>query len=1000
MNLQSRSTHNKFRIMQQNLRKSVTATDEAKEVLDSFKNNKVDIVLVQEPYCFSKKVIFNSYSKIFYKVNNDNNPSNAIIIMNPNLSATFHDDLSNDFCTTISVQTKRSCINICNFYIQPNKLSSTHITFIQNILLQFQNKPLLLCGDFNARSQIWHDRISNRSGRLFADIFNNNNLHIHNDQSNTFENAQGSSIIDLTISNAHLTAMIQNWNCQNHVTLSDHSTITFDININNDSLVSNRIFSTWKYSEHNPNWDLFRSVAEPNLQSLNTELDKCQCIEDIDAAITKLNSSIMYAAQNSLPRKKRFNTRTTIWSPELDALKSHFKYIRRKYYQGKSDEATYKAAKYKYQYKRDKLRNQNFKTWIEENNSQNAYGNCYKLMKRKVNPTKNELAILDKTEYQDKHSVMINLIDTLFPSDNTNDDTTVTHMIRLHSTTSQNYATTQVSEDELLHIVSKLNNKKAPGRDNISNQMIKVLSPMLVPILTKIFNKCFSLEYFPIPWKAASIIVLPKPNKTEYMDPKSYRPISLISNIGKLLERVLKDRIEQHLTTNNLLDNRIHGFVKQKSTITALEQITNTILEKKKGYKVALISLDISAAFDNAIWAAILKNLDEFNAPIQIINMIKSYFSDRKICFSHSDFKTNKITTKGCPQGGVISPMLWNLAISSLLASWKIHNSEISIYADDISIVCWETNLNKLKQTIINNLAAVNSWCTNNKLVLNNQKTNILYFRTNKKPTIVFEGHRIPAQSHVKILGVKIAEHRSINKLSFHQHINDIKSKITRIKNALFSITKRNWGLNYKKRITIYKGALRPIITYASNIWFCHLNNEDKNTLNRLQNSILVNATCAFKTTSIPILHSLTHILSLTDHIDLESRKLPKEVKQIETLNILGNYLSLCNYQFRIFFPNGVPTHIQPSRFFTQLLSGHAPTNEYFNRFFKDRPATCPCGEMQQTSWHLITECSLLAHCRPVCISNNMPIALQNKTQIPIISDFLGKVYNYICQQN
>ncbi|GFY28481.1 probable RNA-directed DNA polymerase from transposon X-element [Trichonephila clavipes] len=118
------------------------------------------------------------------------------------------------------------------------------------------------------------------------------------------------------------------------------------------------------------------------------------------------------------------------------------------------------------------------------------------------------------------------------------------------------------SPHEVCGIISQLNIHKAPGHDQIKNIALKSLPMSAITHLTKIFNKCLLLQYFPQTWKHCTITLLPKKNKDPKL-PLNYRPISLISCVAKLFEKILLSRIQAFSDSNHLIPDFQHGFRKK-----------------------------------------------------------------------------------------------------------------------------------------------------------------------------------------------------------------------------------------------------------------------------------------------------------------------------------------------------------------------------------------------------------------------------------------------------
>ncbi|UYV84813.1 hypothetical protein LAZ67_X003594 [Cordylochernes scorpioides] len=441
----------------------------------------------------------------------------------------------------------------------------------------------------------------------------------------------------------------------------------------------------------------------------------------------------------------------------------------------------------------------------------------------------------------------------------------------------------------------------------------------ILPSLVKLFNECLVLGYYPESWKHSVLKIITKPQKADYEAINSYRPISLTSNFSKIFETIIKNKILNYYNHNNLLSHRQHGFTKRKSTITALDKITETILKHKQNELVALIAIDISGAFDNAWWPALIKRMDEDHVPAVLIKIIQSFLNRRrKTSLTFSNTTISKYLSKGCPQGGPLSPLLWNIVLNDLLINFASPNSEIICYADDVSIVCWHKTIEGLKYETERTLNYVIQWCTRNKLKLSPEKTGLIHMHGKQNIPMGTPNFIIKPVEEVKILGIKFSNHRIKSKINFTPHINDILCKINRMKNLLFSLCGKMWGLDAKKRLILYKTLFRPILTYGSEIWYKFINKRSKQRLNSQQYQILLWVVRAYKTTSSNCIHSLAKIPILTD--------------QIESLIIKYDLANLSKEEINVFRPHA-PTIIH-NYIESRMAETIANTNETFRKFF------------------------------------------------------------------
>ncbi|UYV67441.1 hypothetical protein LAZ67_5000616 [Cordylochernes scorpioides] len=871
-------------------------------------------------------------------------------------------------------------IVIANIYIHPNSMAAFHIQFISEILEAFGQLPIILCGDFNSRHPLWFDSTTNKNGYILKSIIEEQNLFVHNLKIPTCRNA---SIIDLTISNKHSIGLIHNWRTSALSVTSDHLAILFDIFNMINLANNNRQTSTWKFREKSANWTKFaESISPSDLLDLNSASKHIVNCEDIDNVVIKLTNLVIEAAYSSLDVKHHTSINTTTsknwWNKELQQLKEHLHYLRNLYYRGGNlNPSIYRAARNKYLRAINRAKKTSWKIFIEENESTNAFGNAYRIFKRlRSADIQVGIPLLNKTAECMREQKMKEMLTAFFPDDDVRLDNEEHTLIRNHIPSFTNREIIFITEKEIKDLCSNLNIRKAPGPDNVSNFMIKHSLLSILPSLVKLFNECLVLGYYPESWKHSVLKIIAKPQKADYEAINSYRPISLTSNFSKIFETIIKNKILNYYNHNNLLSHRQHGFTKRKSTITALDKITETILKHKQNELVALIAIDISGAFDNAWWPALIKRMDEDHVPAVLIKIIQSFLNRRrKTSLTFSNTTISKYLSKGCPQGGPLSPLLWNIVLNDLLINFASPNSEIICYADDVSIVCWHKTIEGLKNETERTLNYVIQWCTRNKLKLSPEKTGLIHMHGKQNIPMGTQNFIIKPVEEVKILGIKFSNHRIKSKINFTPHINDILCKINRMKNLLFSLCGKMWGLDAKKILILYKTLFRPILTYGSEIWYKFINKRSKQRLNSQQYQILLWVVRAYKTTSSNCIHSLAKIPILTDQIEsliikYDLANLSKEeinVFRPHAPTIIHNYIESrmaetianTNETFRKFFPFGVPFYFRPNFYNSQFVTGHGNFGEFLSKIGATDDPSCFCGKENQDSMHLLMECPM-----------------------------------------
>ena len=197
--------------------------------------------------------------------------------------------------------------------------------------------------------------------------------------------------------------------------------------------------------------------------------------------------------------------------------------------------------------------------------------------------------------------------------------------------------------------------------------MIQNLHPNYKIELLQHFNQSLHTGCYPSEWKKGHVIPIPKPDKPKELC-KSYRPITLLSCLGKLMERIIKNRIEFHLETNKLLSNTQFGFRPNKGTDDVLVAVTEEIkFALSSSQYCAVLYFDIEGAFD-AVWRnGLLFKASQLGIKGNILKWLRSYLAERSnVVAVQGHESTEFISRSGVPQGGVLSPIIFNIMMYDL----------------------------------------------------------------------------------------------------------------------------------------------------------------------------------------------------------------------------------------------------------------------------------------------------------------------------------------------
>jgi len=230
----------------------------------------------------------------------------------------------------------------------------------------------------------------------------------------------------------------------------------------------------------------------------------------------------------------------------------------------------------------------------------------------------------------------------------------------------------EFTADELRLAARRLFLGKAPGPSGVPNEILRALVNTQSQAKLETMNDCLGAALtYPPRWKRARLVLIKKSADKPPDAPSSYRPICILDVTGKLLERLLLQRLEKHLDEHGgrrRAPNQF-GFRQGISTETAVNCVLNLAAQaattpRKKSLCV-LVTLDVKNAFNSLRWPVKDKALRHVQTPEYLVDMLRSWLSDSKLLTGAE--RTSRPVTCGAPQGSVLGPALWNVAYDSLL---------------------------------------------------------------------------------------------------------------------------------------------------------------------------------------------------------------------------------------------------------------------------------------------------------------------------------------------
>ena len=232
-----------------------------------------------------------------------------------------------------------------------------------------------------------------------------------------------------------------------------------------------------------------------------------------------------------------------------------------------------------------------------------------------------------------------------------------------------------VHPDQIDRIIAKMKNSSSCGLDTIDMKIIKLAKPQLLPVITHIVNLSISTQTFPESWKTAKIIPLHK--KKSELSPENYCPVSLLSSVSKIAERAIFEQLVNYFEKNDLIHPSHHGFRSGHNTTTALIEMMDLWVENFEEGKIsAVVTLDMSAAFDLVDKDIFLQKLSAYKAGESVVNWVKSYLSGRKQRVYIDGCLSEELSVEtGVPQGSILGPLFYVIYTSDL--PHTIHNNHM-----------------------------------------------------------------------------------------------------------------------------------------------------------------------------------------------------------------------------------------------------------------------------------------------------------------------------------
>lgn len=924
----------KIKILQANVNRSLGAQDIARAL-----GGKLDcsFICLQEP---NRKSVLRGSAHLYASTKPE---SNAVIFKNKTSVIPILSFMAEN--SFIYIQ----CSSLCLYsvYISPNCNRDQYETQVIELFAHIRmtmaaNKlPTIVCGDFNAKNQLWGGTVTDHRGDLLLKAASAVGMSPLNDGVHpTLIRHNGQSFIDVTLVSQELVGASWEVLCDEE-SLSDHRPILIEIQTkdkgqsiiksikkaNSKDFVKNLEKVADEYWGGNLEQTIGRIEEAHRRSKKPFRADPSAALpywwgDDVEAQIVLTRTT-----RRRLQRARNEGDRERLREEYINSRRTLTNLIRRK--------------------KKEKWRN------LCQALNNNVYGDAYNIVRAQLK-CKGPKVTLSESE---KRRVFCELFETE-PQN---------HVYEILDGDSPN-----VTEAELMRAVNHIKIGTAPGPDGITPEQARAAIMAHKDLFRDIYSGCIRSGYFPSKWKLSRLVLIQKPTIN---DERKYRPICLLDVLGKVLESIINERLKEEIEQSGGFNENQFGFRSGRSTMDAMEKLVEAV-KNKDGKIVTAIFIDVKNAFNTAGWSLILRKARWLNISPGLRNILSSYFSERRVSLGPTG--TENGVYAGVPQGSVLGPTLWNLLYDDVMRSCDHIGGgvELICYADDLTAIIKAKTVSETIDMGNRALAAIKNWMNVNELQMAPEKTAAVVFSWSYKhrAEVKFEidGIEINPSKSVKYLGV-IMDFR----LSFTRHVDELGRKAEMMIQTLNILLANTSGPVASKR-KVLAGALQSALTYAAPIWAVALHTaKNKEKLKSIQRTILLRCCSAYCTVSADAAAVLTGMVPIDLLIDERTRTREKikenllpseEIKREEreatlaiwqqqwtrgsndraswTRSILRDIREWINRK-----------HGEVDYHLTQALTGHGCFGKYLHRIKKVASPNCICGENIDDSEHTLFKC-------------------------------------------
>ena len=709
---------------------------------------------------------------------------------------------------------------------------------------------IILCADCNGHSPLWGPESIplNAVGEIVENILLEENLIVLNNSVSppTFRGDWGQySWIDITVVSPNLISKVVSWRVMEDIEVgSDHIPVVTRLSLGPPRVAIRQVLN-WRDTD----WEAFNGQLFMRLGKVPEA--PLTGPEDIDASVYHMTAAIQQTMDSCVPVKRICSYSRTGWTPELTRLRTNMRSARRRWmrFRTSTDRELYLRSRSLFRRRLAEARREAWRKMCEST-STDDYWRLYRKVTRPSGDHGVEALTTERgttSTDQEKAAALAPVFFPALPPASPDPPEGAPDSPETPHRPPGPMEHEPITSEELRRTIRNIRVAAAPGLDRVSALCLRKCLLILLPWLLLISNASLAFAYFPRAWRRARVIALKKPGKTSYSVPRSYRPISLLSNLGKVLEKLVNRRIMGKLERTHALAPHQFGFRAGREVTDACTRFTLDIVGAfRRGELVQAVTLDIQSAYDTVWHAALIRKLMRIGLDPYLVYWLSSFLSDRECLLRVGTAELGVSPECGLPQGSPLSATLFLIFINDLLLSLgRIPELCSQGFADDLALwVAVRLRSGILGLGLRRGLREVDRWALHNRIRFSPQKCICICFhgrntRVGDPFVARLHGETLPHDRAVRYLGVWFDEG-----LSWHRHVTEALSRARARLWQLRRVVGYEWGLCPSLFMRLVRGAVLPGLLFGAPVWASVLRLQGR--LSRIDSTLALAARMAF----------------------------------------------------------------------------------------------------------------------------------------------------------